>query len=163
MIVRTAAESDLQALTDIYNYEVLNGTATFDIYPKTIEDRAEWLAAHNRANHPLIVAESGGNVVGYASLSPYRAKEAYSSTVELSVYVAPDARCGGVASALLTEILTMARHDSRTHVVISVITAGNEASIHLHKKFGFEYSGTLREVGVKFGEYRDTITCTLIV
>lgn len=163
MTIRTAIESDLPALTEIYNYEVVNGVATFDIRPKTVEERAQWFHEHNKDNHPLIVAEDGGKILGYASLSPYRNKEAYSSTAELSVYVAPTAREKGVATALLTEILKTAKNDPRTHTVISVITAGNDISVHLHEKFGFSYCGTLREIGVKFGEYRNTVTYTLKV
>lgn len=64
MTIRTAAESDLPALTEIYNYEVTNGTATFDIRPKTVVERAEWFYEHNKDNHPLIVAEDGGKVFG---------------------------------------------------------------------------------------------------
>lgn len=64
MTIRTAAESDLPALTEIYNYEVTNGTATFDIRPKTVVERAEWFREHNKDNHPLIVAEDGGKVFG---------------------------------------------------------------------------------------------------
>lgn len=101
--------------------------------------------------------------MGYASLSPYRDKEAYSPTVELSVYVAPAARGKGAATALLTKILKTAKNDPRTHTVVSVITAGNDISVHLHEKFGLSYCGTLREIGLKFGEYRDTVTYTLTI
>lgn len=163
MTIRTAAERDLPALTEIYNYEVVNGTATFDIHPKTVKERAEWFSEHNKDNHPLLAAEEDGEVVGYASLSAYRPKEAYSSTVELSVYVAPTARGKGAATALLAEILQTAKNDPRTHTVISVITAGNDISVRLHRRFGFSYCGTLREVGVKFGEYRDTVLYSLMV
>lgn len=163
MTIRAATESDLPALTEIYNYEVLNGTATFDIHPKTVEERRGWFLEHNRDNHPLIVAEENGAVFGYASLSAYCEKEAYSSAVELSVYVAPDARGKGAATALLDEILTSARNDPRTHAVISVITAGNAASVHLHERFGFSLCGTLHEVGVKFGKRLDVLNYELLV
>ncbi len=161
MTIRTAIESDLPALTEIYNYEVMHGTATFDIHPKTVEERRGWLLKHNRGNHPLIVAEEDGAVVGYASLSAYRDKEAYSSTVELSVYVAPNARERGIGSRLTEEILKIAKSDERTHSVVSVITGGNDISVHLHEKFGFTYCGTLHEVGVKFAKYLDTVSYEL--
>lgn len=163
MTIRTAIESDLPVLTEIYNYEVTHGTATFDIHPKTVGEREEWFREHNKDNHPLIVAEDGGGVLGYASLSPYREKEAYSGTAELSVYVSPKARGNGVGTSLMREIIKLAKADERTHSVISVITDGNEVSIHLHEKFGFSYCGTLHEVGVKFGKYLDVINDELIV
>lgn len=163
MKIRTAQEYDLQELLDIYNYEVEKGVATFDIHPKTLEERREWLLAHNIKNHPLIVAEIDGRVAGYASLSSYRDKEAFVSTVELSVYISPDFRRRGVATRLMEEILEMAKQDERTHCVVSVITSGNAASIRLHEKFGFTFCGTMHELGVKFGEYRSIDNYELFV
>lgn len=92
MRIRTAREEDVEGLLEIYNYEVEHGTATFDLNCKTIEERLVWLREHNKDNHPLIVAEEDGKITGYASLSPYRDKEAYKATVELSVYIHKDWR-----------------------------------------------------------------------
>lgn len=75
------------------------------------------------------------------------------STVELSVYIDKNYRRQGIAAALMTEILAEAKKDARTHMVVSVITGGNEASEKLHEKFGFIYGGTIPEVGMKFGKY----------
>ena len=156
MIIRKAKKEDLKELLDIYNYEVEHGVATFDLETKTLEEREEWFYSHNVDNHPLIVAEIDGNIAGYASLSSYREKEAYKSTVELSIYIGVSYRKKGVATALMDSILDEAKRDERTHTVISVITSGNEGSKKLHEKFGFEFCGTLKEGGIKFGEYRDT-------
>lgn len=154
MNIRLAAEADLAQLTAIYNDEVVHGISTLDLHPRTLEERRVWLQAHSGANHPLIVSEEAGEVTGYASLSAYREKEAYRSTVELSVYVARSWRRKGVATALMQAILTMAREDPDTHLVVSVITSGNEASERLHERFGFTFCGTIPEVGVKFGTYQ---------
>lgn len=155
MKIRKAKIEDLQELLDIYNYEVENGIATFDIHPKTLEERKVWFYEHNIENHPLIVAEEDNHVVGYASLSSYREKEAYKSTVELSVYVAPLYRKNGVATTLMGAIIQMAKEDESIHVVISVITGENEASIKLHEKYGFTFCGTIHEVGYKMDKYRN--------
>ncbi len=163
MNIRVAQEQDLPSLLDIYNYEVLNGTATFDLEPKTLEERKVWFDAHNVGNHPLWVAEEEGRVIGYVSLSPYREKEAYAATVELSIYIDPGYRCRGVARRLMTEILAWARACEDIHTVVSVITGGNEASIRLHREFGFEDCGTLREVGEKFGRKLDIVNLQLMV
>ena len=109
------------------------------------------------------MAEQAGRVAGYACLSPYRSKEAYRSTVELSIYIGPDFRRQGVATALMEAILREARQDPETHTVVSVITDGNEASRKLHEKFGFTYCGAIREVGMKFGAYQDILNFSLIV
>lgn len=163
MNIRTAKAEDLPRLRNIYNYEVENGVATLDLLPRTIEDRRVWFEAHNIENHPLIVAEEEGTVMGYASLSGYREKEAYRSTVELSVYVAPECRRRGVATALMESILEDARRDPSIHLVISVITSGNEASIKLHERFGFTFCGSMHQVGVKFGRYLDIDNYELLV
>ena len=155
MTIRKAKEGDLEELLAIYNYEVVNGVATLDLQVKDLEQWRIWFKEHNVDNHPLIVAERDGHVAGYASLSSYRQKEAYKSTVELSVYVGPRDRRMGVATALMDAILKLAKEDERTHMVVSVITSGNEASTKLHEKFGFTFCGTIREVGVKFGKYQD--------
>lgn len=151
LTIRPAALRDLEALTAIYNYEVEHGVATLDLTPRTLAERRVWLDAHNVDNHPLLVAEVDGVVVGYASLSSYRPKEAYRTTVELSVYIAPDRRGQGVAAALMTELLALARQNPDTHAVVSVITSGNEASCRLHEKFGFTFCGTVPDVAFKFG------------
>lgn len=155
MIIRKAEREDLPALLEIYNYEVLHGVATLDLSPRTMQEWEKWFEEHNIGNHPLFVAESEGHVAGYVSLSSYRDKEAYRSTVELSLYVGVADRKKGIATALMGYILEEAKKDVATHTVVSVITAGNEASKRLHQKFGFEYCGTIKEVGVKFGAYRD--------
>ena len=157
MEIRVARREDLQQLLDIYNYEVVHGVATLDLQPKSLEEWGRWFDAHNIKNHPLLVAEQAGRVAGYASLSPYRSKEAYRSTVELSIYISPDFRRQGVATALMEAILREARQDPETHTVVSVITDGNEASRKLHEKFGFTYCGAIREVGMKFGRYLDIL------
>lgn len=169
MKIRKAEEKDIEALLDIYNYEVRHGTATLDLEPKTLDEWKRWFSIHNIGNHPLYVAETEGSdaaaagkgahgvreVTGYASLSAYREKEAYCSTVELSVYIATQYRRNGVASALMERILQEARQDERIHTVVSVITSGNAASTRLHEKFGFTFCGTIKEVGMKFGKYQD--------
>ena len=163
MEIRKAERRDLQALLDIYNYEVEHGVATLDLQPKDLEQWGQWFDAHNIENHPLLVAEADGHIAGYTSLSDYREKEAYKSTVELSVYIAPEDRRKGVATALMEAVLEEARRDVRTHTVVSVITAGNEASVRLHERFGFAFCGTIREVGMKFGRYLDIENYSLLV
>ena len=162
MIIRNAEERDLPDILEIYNYEVLHGVATLDLHEKTLDDRKMWFLAHT-GSHRIIVAEIDGKAVGYASLSPYREKEAYKSTVELSIYVNVNYRRQGIAKALMRDILEIARNDKLLHTVVSVITSGNEASEKLHKDFGFTYCGTLREVGFKSGSYRDIDNFELIL
>lgn len=163
MEIRMARQSDLRELLEIYNYEVENGVATLDLEPKTLAERQSWFEQHNVDHHPLYVAEVEGRVAGYVSLSSYREKEAYRSTVELSVYIAPDYRRRGIASALMEFILEEARKDETIHNVVSVITSGNEASCRLHDRFGFRFCGTIPQVGMKFGRQLDIDNYSLLV
>lgn len=162
MRIRKAEKRDLARLLEIYNYEVENGVATLDLRPKEMPEWEAWFSAHNVDNHPLYVAEVDNRVAGYASLSSYREKEAYLTTVELSVYIAPECRGCGIATALMEALLSYAGERDDIHTVVSVITAGNEASRRLHERFGFTFCGIIREVGKKHGAYRDIENYQLI-
>ena len=155
MIIRKAEEKDLEELLAIYNYEVQNGNATFDIEPKTLEEWHLWFQRHSTVLHPLFVAETGLHIGGYVSLPPYREKEAYKNTAELSLYIAPSYRRQGIANQLMDYIIQAAKKENQIHTIISVITSSNRISIHLHEKYGFHYCGTIREVGLKNGAYLD--------
>lgn len=155
--IRTAEAADVPAMLNIYNDAVLNTVATFDLEPRTLADWETWAAHHNTRNYPLSVAVVNGTVAGYACLSPYRPMPAYDSTVELSVYIHPQFFGRGLATALTQRMLELATADSRTHLVVSVITADNAASIHLHEKLGFTYCGRHHEAGYKHGAYHDVV------
>ncbi len=162
-MIRKAQRQDIPALLKIYNHEVKNGVATLDINEKTMEQWTQWFNNHNIKNHPLIVFQEDNIIKGYASLSSYREKEAYASTVELSIYVHSSHRGLGIGTALMSEILNMAREDETVHTVVSVITSGNAASEKLHNKFGFAFCGKISEAGIKFGKFVDISNYQLIV
>ena len=161
--IRRAVIDDVQDCLNIYNYEVEHGVATLDLEPRTLEEWHEWYNVHSDEHHPIIVGTIDDVVVGYASLSPYRLKDAFKSTVELSIYIHQDYRGQGVATRLMEHILEMAKADTMIHNVVSVITAGNEGSTKLHNRFGFTYCGLTPEVGFKHGKYQDTETYVLLV
>lgn len=153
MEVRLAGLADADAMREIYNREVTGSTVTFDLVPRSHDDQVAWLDEHAGA-HPAIVAVDGGRVVGFGSLSPYRSRPAYSTTVEDSVYVHHDARGTGVGRLLLTELVRLAT-DHGFHAVMARIVGGHETSIALHRSCGFELVGIEREVGRKFGRWLD--------
>ena len=161
--IRRAVINDVQDCLAIYNYEVEHGVATLDLEPRTLEEWHEWYNAHSDEHHPIIVGTIDDVVVGYASLSPYRLKDAFKSTVELSIYIHQDYRGQGVATQLMDRIIAMAKSDDTLHNVVSVITAGNEGSTKLHSRFGFTYCGLTPEVGFKHGKYQGTETYALLV
>ena len=151
--IRPATEFDISAITEIYNDAILNTTATFDTEVKTVEERLIWFRNHD-TNHPVIVAEMKGDVIGWASLSKWSDRCAYDSTAEVSVYVHADFRDKGVGKRLM-ELITMEGKERGLHSLISRITEGNEKSIYLHERLGFANVGTLKEVGKKFGKLLD--------
>ncbi len=163
LTIRKARQEDLPSLLAIYNYEIEHGTATFDLNPKTLEERQKWFDLHSGGKYLLLVAEEDGEAVGYASLSPYREWEAYVQTVELSIYVDAAHRRKGIGDQLMQAILDYARQREDIYTVVSVITGDNEKSIRMHKKYGFEDCGRLKEVGMKFGRRLDVVNLQLFV
>ena len=163
LVIQLITKNDISACLAIYNYEVIHGVATLDLEPRTLEEWREWYNAHSDEHHSIIVGTIDDVVVGYASLSPYRLKDAFKSTVELSIYIHQDYRGQGVATRLMEHILEMAKADTMIHNVVSVITAGNEGGTKLHNRFGFTYCGLTPEVGFKHGKYQDTETYALLV
>jgi L-amino acid N-acyltransferase YncA len=153
MEVRLAHRGDAEAIRAIYNVEVTGSTATFDIVERSAAEQLEWLDRHSGA-HPAVVAVSGGEVCGFGSLSSYRDRAAYSTSVEDSVYVGDAWRRKGVGSLLLKELVELATAHG-FHTVIGRIAGGNQGSVVLHEACGFEVIGVEREVGRKFGRWLD--------
>jgi phosphinothricin acetyltransferase len=153
MEVRRAETGDAEAMRVIYNAEVAGSTVTFDMVPRTPAEQLAWLAAH-RGAHPAVVATEAGEVAGFGSLSPFRERPAYATTVEDSVYVATGWRGRGVGRMLLAELVRLAS-DHGFHTVLARISGDNEVSIALHRSQGFALVGVEREVGRKFGRWID--------
>jgi phosphinothricin acetyltransferase len=153
MVIRPATIDDLPLITDIYNDAIRTTVATFDTEPKSLDEQKSWLEAHG-THYPVVVAESDGAVIGWASLSRYSDRCAYSDTAEASVYVAKQHRHKGIGGKLLSELMERGA-EANLHVVIARIAGGNEISVHLFETHGFEHVGVLKEVGRKFGKLVD--------
>lgn len=159
--IRPATLDDCAAISDIYNHYVLHDTCTYQEETETVEERRAWFAAHG-AQHPVIVAEREGEVVGWGSLSPFHKRSAYRFTVENSVYLKPDVRGHGIGSLLLHELITRAEtlgHRS----IMALISAEQTASIKLHEKFGFVEVAHLKEVGFKTNQWLDVVYMQLML
>ena len=155
MELRLATLEDAEPIRQIYNLEVTTSTATFDLVPRSLEEQRAWQAERSGAR-AVVVAERDGQVCGFASLSPWRDRPAYATTVEDSVYVHRDHQGKGVGRALLEELLRTATAHG-FHACMARIVGGHEASIALHEGCGFEIVGTEREVGRKFGRWLDVV------
>jgi phosphinothricin acetyltransferase len=154
--VRLAVPEDAEAIRAIYNPWVLNSTVTFDMRPRSLPDQLAWLEDHDGAHPATVAIDDDGTVLGFGSLSPWRPRAAYSTSVEDSVYVAEDAQGRGLGRLLLTDLVERARALG-FHAVFARIVGGHEASIALHERCWFERVGVEREVGRKLGRWLDVV------
>jgi len=161
MDVRLATVSDVEGIRAIYNQEVLEGTATFDLRARSSDEQRRWLTERSGA-HAVIVAVEGPVTLGFGSLSAYRDRPAYRTTVEDSVYVDATHQGRGVGRAVLDHLLQTAT-DHGFHAVIARIAGQNEASVALHERCGFEVVGVEREVGRKFSRWLDVVVMQRLI
>ena len=152
--IRPAREADLPEILEIYNDVILHTTAVYTYKPHTPAMRKAWYDDKVKAGYPVFVAEEDGRVIGLSSYGPFRAWPAYKYTVENSVYVAESSRGKGVARLLMQPLIDAARNQGY-HAIIAGIDASNDASLRLHRSFGFEEVAFFRQVGYKFGSWLD--------
>ena len=154
--LRPAERADAEAIRAIYNVEVAGSTVTFDLVPRSLEDQVAWIEEHS-GGHPAIVAiDEAGVIAGFGSLSPYKERPAYFTTVEDSIYVSTDHRAAGIGHQMLSELVRLAQSYGY-HSMIARIVGGHDASISLHRRCGFEVVGTEHEVGRKLGRWLDVV------
>lgn len=151
--IRAAKIDDLKDITEIYNDAIENTTSTFDTQTKTIDEQKEWFKNHGPKN-PIIVAIVDDEIVGWADLTQYSTKCAYSDTAEISLYVKEDHQGKSIGRKLIEEIVKKGEK-AGLHSLIARITEGNQISIHLHESVDFKHIGIYKEVGFKFGKHLD--------
>jgi phosphinothricin acetyltransferase len=153
--VRFGTAADLEAINAIYNRYVLESHSTFDVEPMPAESRSEWFTHYEGAGrHRLVVAVAGAGVAGYATSSPFRPRPAYETSVETSVYLAPEAVGRGIGTKLYQKLFD-ALEGQDVHRALAGIALPNPASIALHERFGFKRVAHFTEQGRKFGRYWD--------
>jgi phosphinothricin acetyltransferase len=158
MTIRRVEERDLPALLEIYNHYVRETPITFDIGPRTLEQRRGWFESFAAAGrYQCFVAVKEGRPIGWASSHRYHERAAYDATVMSSIYLAPDV-CGQGLGRTLYATLFEALRAEDIHRICGSITLPNEPSVRLHRAFGFEEVGIYREVGRKFGRFWDVAT-----
>ena len=160
--IRTALEHDLEVMLEIYNDVIVNTTAVYDYQPHTMEMRRQWFRIKQAQGFPVFVAEDDGKVVGFSSIGPFRTWAAYKYSVENSVYVAADQRGKGIGKLLIAPLI-QASEALNMHTIIAGIDATNEASIMLHRSFGFKEVAHFKQVGYKFGRWLDLTFMQLLL
>lgn len=161
--IRLGRRSDLPAINEIYNQAVAGHFLTGDLVPVTASQRRQWFKVHDPGCHPVFVYEENGQVLGWLSISAYRpGREGLKDTAELSYYVDQDARDQGIGSSLMEYAIRQCRC-MKKHVLFAVVIEGNDPSLALLKKYGFEQWGVLKEVVAAHGEMRDQVYMGLLL
>lgn len=154
MKIRRAELRDAEGIREIYNQAVTETTHTFDLVPRSLQDQKDWITARQGSLAAIVAVSEDGEILGFASLSRYRDRPAYSTTVENSVYVSTTAHRQGVGSTLMAALIELASHHGY-HSIVARIADAQEASINLHRNHGYELVGIEREIGRKFGRWLD--------
>ena len=157
--IRAAAADDLPSVREIYNHYVLNSTVTFDEKPMTLAELRRKFAISQKLAMPYLVAVNPrGNLLGVAWVFPWQGNTASRRNVELSIYLGPAATGKGLGKVLLEQLLAEARAAGIREVIAVIADKGAEASIQMHKKFGFKETGRMGKVGYKFDRWLGTVT-----
>jgi len=153
LTVRKATLADLGAITGIYNEAILKTVATFDTEPKTNAEQKSWFD-HHGPRYPILVAEEDNLIAGWASLSQWSDRCAYSDTAEASLYVREEYQGKGIGRKLAEAIIEAGRK-AGLHTLIARIASENKASVHLSESIGYRHIGVMKECGRKFGRLLD--------
>jgi L-amino acid N-acyltransferase YncA len=153
--LRDAAQADVPRICVIHNQGIEDRVATLDVDPHTLDEQLEWFHRHG-ARYPVLVAEAGGDIIGWASLNQFSVRPAYRFVADLSVYIERDWRGRGIGTRLLREIEARARALGYHKIVLSAFPF-NQAGMRLYEKFGFRTVGVYHEQGLVDGRWVDTI------
>lgn len=156
-VLRAATDADLPAIQAIYAHHVLHGLGTFEETPPDLAEIAARRKAIVEKGLPWLVADAGGEILGYAYAGPFRPRSAYRFAVEDSIYVAPSAARRGVGKALLAELLTRCAAWGARQMVAVIGDSGNAGSIGVHSALGFANMGKIAGVGFKHGRWVDVV------
>ena len=156
--IRDATEQDLPDIREIYNHYVANSTVTFDEDPQTLKELRAKFRHNEKLGYPWLVAVSpSGQLLGYANASPWKQKAAYRYTVENSIYLRAAATGKGLGTALMEAFLARAKEAGIKEVIAVIADKGAEASIAMHKRFGFTEIGHMGKVGFKCDRWLGTV------
>lgn len=157
LVIQRAGAHDIAAIQAIYADAVVHGTASFELEPPSLAEMHQRYEAITGGGFPYLVAKGEGRVLGYAYANAYRPRPAYRFAVENSIYIAPDALRRGVGQALLSELLRVCEAAGYRQMIAVIGDSAQHASIGLHRRNGFTFSGTIHAVGFKHGRWLDTV------
>ena len=155
--IRSAAPTDIPAITEIYAHWVRTGTGTFELDPPSEAEMRNRFEAITAAGHPYLVAEHEGRIAGYAYANAYRPRPAYRFAVEDSIYVSPNVQRSGAGRLLLARLIEDCTQRDYRQMIAVIGDSKQMPSIQLHRALGFTFSGTLHSAGYKFGRWLDCV------
>jgi phosphinothricin acetyltransferase len=156
-LIRPSRDEDLDAITRIYGHHVLHGTGTFETTPPTLAEMTTRRADVLGKGLPWLVAEEGGQVLGFAYGNWFKPRPAYRFSVEDSIYMDPAAHRQGLGRALLAELLAALERTGTRKVMAVIGDSANAGSIGVHRALGFEPVGVVQSCGWKFGRWLDIV------
>jgi L-amino acid N-acyltransferase YncA len=159
--IRPTQQSDLPAITAVYEQAVLTGTATFELEPPDLAEMTRRFRSLSDGGFPYFTALLDGRVAGYAYTGPYRPRPAYRFTVENSVYLDPISHRRGIGLRLMQELIPACEARGFRQMIAVIGDSANAASVGLHTRCGFQMIGTHPNVGLKFGRWLDTVMMQL--
>jgi len=161
--IRPSRDEDVAQITAIYAHHVLHGTGTFETEPPSAADMAARRTDVLAKNLPYLVAEQGGEVMGYAYCNWFKPRPAYRFSAEDSIYIADAARGQGVGARLLSALEQAAEAVGVRKLIAVIGDSANAGSVGVHRKQGFNHVGTIKDCGWKFGEWRDIVLMEKVI
>ncbi len=157
VVIRASRDGDVPSIARIYGHHVLTGLASFEEAAPSEAEIARRRLDILARDYPYLIAEEDSRVVGYAYCSQYRPRPGYRYSVENSIYVEPGRMRGGVGSSLMPALIEAATAIGARQMVAVIGDSANDASIRLHRRFGFRQVGMIEAVGFKFGRWVDSV------
>lgn len=163
--IRAATEADLPTILDLSNARILIDSTTWTERLESLDRRRAWFAHKNEVGNPVLVAEAGGEVVGYATYGEFRDNarlEGYRFTAELTIHVAADRHGSGIGRRLMDALIDRARVDG-LHTLVAAVDGDNVGSIRFHERLGFVETARMPQIGFKFGRWLDLVLLQRVV
>jgi len=155
IVVRHATLDDAAALCTIYNQGIADRVATLETELRDMDERRRWLSARG-TRYPVVVAETAGQVVAWASLNSFNPRQCYENVADISVYVERGWRGKGVGRIMLARLVELGR-ELGFHKLVLACFPTNKAGVALYERMGFSQVGIYREQGLLDGKWVDVL------